>query len=119
MGPGFAPLTLSILLGVLGVGIALFGRGSGAEEAGAIPWRGIVLVCAALVLFGTYCCDLGLLPVVFLCAFMTALASSRNSVLSAVWIAAALALLCWLVFKVGLGLTLPLVGPVFGPLQVY
>jgi putative tricarboxylic transport membrane protein len=119
MGPGFVPLSLSILLGALGVGIALFGRSGGDEAAGAVPWRGIVLVCAALLLFGTYCRDLGLLPVVFLCAFMTALASPRNSIVSATWIAGALALLCWLVFKVGLGLALPLVGPVFGPLQVY
>lgn len=119
MGPGFVPLSLAITLGALGIALAVFGRGEDIEVSDSVPWRGIVLVSVSLVLFGTYVRELGLLPTVFLCAFLTALASRQNSIVSAVWIAGGLSLLCWLVFKVGLGLTLPLVGPVFGSFQVY
>lgn len=119
MGPGFVPLSLSIMLGGLGIALAVFGRDGGGEISGPIPWRGIVLTCVSLVLFGAYCREIGLLPAVFVSSFLTALASRQNSIVSAIWIAGALSLLCWLVFKVGLGLTLPLIGPAFGSYQVY
>ncbi|MGK9287002.1 tripartite tricarboxylate transporter TctB family protein [Sinorhizobium meliloti] len=119
MGPGFVPLSLSIILGVLGIALAVFGRSEGSDVPGSVPWRGAALVCISLVLFGALSRDLGLLPIVFLCGFLTALASPQNSIVSAGWIAAALSLLCWLVFKVGLGLSLPLLGPVFGSYQIY
>ncbi|WOS66186.1 tripartite tricarboxylate transporter TctB family protein [Sinorhizobium fredii] len=119
MGPGFVPLSLSIMLGILGIALAAFGRSESADAPGSAPWRGGALVCISLVLFGAYSRDLGLLPIVFLCGFLTALASPQNSVVSALSIAAALSLLCWLVFKVGLGLSLPLIGPVFGSYQIY
>jgi putative tricarboxylic transport membrane protein len=119
MGPGFVPFSLSVMLGLFGIALAIFGRSDENEAPGRVPWRGASLVCISLALFGTYCRDLGLLPIVFVCSFLTALASPRNSIVSAGWIAAALSLLCWLVFKIGLGLSLPLVGPVFGPYQIY
>ncbi len=119
MGPGFVPLALSIMLGGLGVALTVFGREEEADATGPVPWRGMILACASLVLFGAYCREIGLLPAVFVCSFLTALASRQNSIVSAIWIAGALSLLCWLVFKIGLGLTLPLIGPAFGPYQVY
>lgn len=120
MGPGFIPMALAVILGALGVAVALAGTVKHAEaEAGPVSWRGIVLVCVALVIFGAYGKSLGLVPVVFVCSLITALASTRNTVLGAVGISAALALLCWIVFKLGLGMSLPTIGPVFGPLQIY
>ncbi|WP_102961230.1 tripartite tricarboxylate transporter TctB family protein [Mangrovicella endophytica] len=120
MGAGFIPLTLSALLGILGAIVVAAGlRREGETEVGPVPWRGILLVSIALILFGAYGRSLGLVPVVFLCSAVTALASARNTVLSALAIAAALSALCWLVFKLGLGVSLPTVGPLFGPLQVF
>jgi hypothetical protein len=119
MGPGFVPLSLSIILGTLGIAVAVFGRNEGVDVSSSVPWRGVALVCVSLVLFGAYVRELGLLPTVFVCAFLTALASPQNSIFSAGSIAGALALLCWLVFKIGLGITLPLIGPIFGSFQVY
>lgn len=120
MGPGFIPLSLSLMLGALGLAIAFTGlRQHHLEEAGPLPWRGIALLGVALVLFGAFGRDLGLVPVVFLCAFVTALASVRNTLLSALSISVVLSVLCWVVFKLGLGVSLPTIGPVFGPLQVF
>lgn len=120
MGPGFIPLALAILLAVLGASVALAGAGKHDHaQAAPVPWRGIVLVCVALVIFGAYARALGIVPIVFLCALITSLASTRNTVVAALGIAVALAALCWAVFKLGLGLPLPTIGPVFGRLQVY
>lgn len=115
MGPGFFPVVLAFVLGALGAVIGLDGLRSEPEPTeGAIPWRGIVLICLALAIFAAGARDLGLVPVVLLCTFMTALASRRNSLVSAAAMAAIIATLCFLVFKVGLAVSIPTFGPVFG-----
>lgn len=120
MGPGFIPMSLAVLLAVLGATVAFVGMGKHDDaQAGPVAWRGIILVCVALVIFGAYARTLGLVPVVFLCALITSLASTRNTVVAALAIAVALAALCWAVFKLGLGLPLPTIGPAFGPFQIY
>lgn len=120
MGPGFIPLALAVMLGALGLAVALTGlRQHGEGEGGPIPWRGIALLGVALIIFGAFGRSLGLVPVVFICSFVTALASIRNTLASALGISATLAVLCWVVFKLGLGISLSTIGPVFGPLQVF
>jgi putative tricarboxylic transport membrane protein len=120
MGPGFIPLVLAIMLGALAIGVAFARSDPDEHQSGhPVPWRGIVLVSFALILFGAYGRSLGLVPVVFLAAFVTALASRRNSILAAGLIAAGLSGLCFLIFKLGLGVALPTVGPVFGPFEVF
>ena len=119
MGPGFIPLVLAIMLGALGIGVMLVRSDPDAHESGRpIPWRGIALVSFALILFGAYGRMLGLVPVVFLATLVTALASRRNSILAAFGIAVALSALCYVIFKLGLGVVLPTIGPVFGPFEV-
>ncbi|GLK82852.1 tripartite tricarboxylate transporter TctB family protein [Ancylobacter defluvii] len=120
MGPGFIPLALALMLGALGLAVMLTGLNKHGEgDSGPVPWRGIALVGVALVLFGAFGRELGLVPVVFLCSFVTALASVRNTLSSALGISAALAVVCWVVFKLGLGISLSTIGPVFGPLQIF
>jgi putative tricarboxylic transport membrane protein len=51
--------------------------------------------------------------VVVVCTFMVALASAKNSPLAALAIALSLAALCWLIFKVGLNVSLPTFGTLF------
>jgi hypothetical protein len=50
-------------------------------------------------------------PTVFIATFMSAFASHRTGVVSALVIAAGLTALCVIVFVVALSLRLPLVGP--------
>ncbi|KQT56901.1 MULTISPECIES: tripartite tricarboxylate transporter TctB family protein [unclassified Aureimonas] len=112
MGPGFIPMTLAILLAVFGLMIIVSGLKKDERiERTPVPWKGIVLILAALVIFGEFGSLLGLVPVVFVGTAIVALASAKNSVVSALTIAASMAALCWLVFKVGLGITLPTFGP--------
>ena len=102
MGPGFIPLVLAILIAVFGMVIGVTGlRKHERIEPSPVPWMGIALVVLALVIFGEFGALLGLVPV------------ARNTILSALAIAACMSALCWLVFKIGLGITLPSFGPLF------
>lgn len=112
MGPGFMPLLLGAALAVLGLGIAANGlRKPDTDPAGPIPWRGMVLVLGTIIFFGATIRGLGFIPVVFVSAFAAALSSLHNSPLFAALLALTLTVLCTLIFVVGLGLTVPLVGP--------
>jgi hypothetical protein len=88
MGPGYFPLVLAGLMALLGLAIVAKGLTAAAAER-----------------------ELGLVPCLFGAAFLSALASRRNGPASALVIAAALTLLCVLIFHYGLGLPLPLFGP--------
>ncbi len=63
------------------------------------------------MIFGEFGSLLGLVPVVFIGTAIVALASAKNSIVSSLTIAVCMSALCWLVFKVGLGITLPTFGP--------
>ena len=113
MGPGYFPLVLAGLMALLGVLIVAKGVTAAAAEGeiGPVPWRGVVLILAALVYFGAGIRGLGLVPSLFGAALLSALASRRNGPASALVIALALTLLCVLIFHYGLGLPVPLFGP--------
>lgn len=112
MGPGYFPLLLSGALGVLGVAILVKGVTAAASDTpiGPVPWRGAVLILGALIAFGASVRGLGLVPAVFVAAFLSALASASNSPLAALAIATALTLLAVLIFHFGLGVSVPLFG---------
>ncbi len=110
MGPGYIPTGLSAILGTLGLGLIFAGL-IGAEPP--VPWFPIFNVSVAIIVFGRLAGQAGLVPTVFATALLAALASARNSPLAAVAVAAILTLVSWLVFKVGLGVTMPTFGPMF------
>jgi hypothetical protein len=113
MGPGFMPLLLGCVLAVLGLGIAA--TGLRAKQADApppvVPWRGIVLTLGTIAFFGACIRGLGFIPVVAISAFAMAMASRRNNPLFSAMLAVGLCVMCVLIFVVGLGLIVPLVGP--------
>jgi hypothetical protein len=112
MGPGFMPVVLGGVLIALGIAVAAKGYGKPDTEAPAPwPWRGIALVLGTIIFFAATIRGLGFIPVVLISAFATALSSRRNDLLQALVIAVGLCLLCYLIFVVGLGLLVPLVGP--------
>ena len=62
MGPGYFPLVLAGALAALGVAIVAKGVTAAAAETpiGPVPWRGAILILAALVFFGATVRGLGL-----------------------------------------------------------
>ena len=111
MGPGYFPLVLAGLLVALGLVIVAHGLRHPTTGRLAIPWRGLVLILAAPVVFGLTVRGLGLVPTLMLVVLISAFASQRMSVPLALVLSAALTLFCVLVFSLGLGLPLRLFGP--------
>ena len=110
MGPGYFPLVLSGLLLLLGVVVMAKSVNMPLEVMGSVPWRGLVLILAAPVIFGATVRGLGLLIALPLAIVAAAAASRRTGVVTALALVAGLTLFCIVVFSYGLGLPLPLLG---------
>ena len=139
MGPGYLPLVLGVVLAGLGLvilGQVLFARlrASPAVSAtaagdqrvepaadttetdvvrGPTPWGRAGLLAAAVLVFGLLVDGAGLVPALFLTAFLASLAGRGTRPVRAVLIAAGLTLVCVVVFVFGLQLRLPLLGTWF------
>ena len=121
MGPGYVPLVLGAVLTLLGVALVATGLirrdrlvDEAAEARGDIPWRAIVLILAAVIIFGAGIEPLGIVPILLITAFVAAIADRRTSLRDAALIAIGLTVLCVLVFVVLLQLRLPVFGPWLG-----
>jgi hypothetical protein len=111
MGPGYFPLLLSVILMLLGAIIIASSFASQNQPLGPVPWRGLVLVLAAPVVFGLSVRKLGLAPAIVLTVVLAVYASRRSRLWLAAAMAAGLTIFCLAVFSYGLGLPLPLLGP--------
>jgi uncharacterized membrane protein len=111
MGPGYFPLLLSVILMLLGAIIIASSFASQNQPLGPVPWRGLVLVLAAPVVFGLSVRKLGLAPAIVLTVVLAVYASRRSRLWLAAAMAAGLSIFCLAVFSYGLGLPLPLLGP--------
>ena len=116
LGPGAFPLLLAGVLALLGLIIVVQAFRHPVAHVVTVPWRGIVLIILAPVLFGLTVRGLGLVASIALVVAVAAYASRRMSLKLAIAITGGLTLFCVLVFKVGLGLPLRLVGPWLGGL---
>ena len=108
MGPGMLPKALSVLLGALG----LLLLGSSFWEAGerltASSLRGPIFVFAGLVAFGLTVRPLGLVVAGPLAMFISAFASDEYKWIETIVSAILTTLFCIVLFKLALGLPIPL-----------
>ena len=111
MGPGYFPLVLSGVLLLLSAIIIGKGLTVPPTPFGDWPWRGVLLVLGAPLMFYFTIIGAGLVPTVFLVALMTAFASQRMKPLFAVALAAGLTVFCVAVFVWAIGLPITLFGP--------
>jgi hypothetical protein len=113
MGPGYFPLVLSGLMILIGAVIAIQSMREAeiAVHMHAVPWRGMALILASPVLFGLTVRGLGLLPAIAIVASISSFASRRMGIVLAAGITVVLTVFCVLVFNVGLGLPIRLIGP--------
>jgi hypothetical protein len=116
LGPGAFPLLLSGALALLGLVIVAQAFRHPAVHDMAMPWRGIVLIILAPILFGLTARGLGLVLSVALVVIASAFASWRMSVKVAAFLTIGLTIFCVLVFNVGLGVPIRLFGPWLGGL---
>lgn len=111
MGPGYFPVVLSGLLVLLGGAIVLRGlRHEGRVAFGSLPWRAILMIALAILCFAFFIRSLGLFVTVLLTAFLSCLADAKVTALKAATMALAMAVLCTLIFSLGIGLPIPIFG---------
>lgn len=112
MGPGYFPLMLSIVLGLLSI-LAFLTESDGPGELSLPPPRSILLVLVAPILFALTIRSLGLVLTVAIVAFVTSFASRSTTLREALLLSIALSAFCTVVFHYALALPVPLWGMLF------
>ena len=114
MGPAYFPVILSsllILIGALSVIRSFFKPGT---PVGTVAWKGLALVISSTVLFGFVVRGAGMAIALPLMVILSAYASTRFRWRYALALAAGVTVFCILIFQVGLGVPLPILGSWFG-----
>ena len=109
-GAGYFPLGLAIMLAILGSFVlfkALTIESEGGDPVGSFAWRPLLVIVAAIAIFGLMLEPVGLALTVPVLIIITSLAGDefrwRGVLISAV----VLTLFSWLIFVYGLKLTIP------------
>lgn len=103
MGPGFFPVSVGVILMLIGIAItvpALFREGM----IESVDWRALIVVPGSLACFALALPVFGLAPAIFVLVAVSTLAQSVVSAKGIILTAAFIALACYLVFDLGLGL---------------
>jgi hypothetical protein len=111
MGPGFFPVALGVILALAGLVIIITARLSVHEgEDKDLPpeWRGWFCICASIVAFVVLGKYGGLLPASFAIVFISALGDRDNTIFSAALLAAAICVVCVVIFWWALQVQFPL-----------
>jgi hypothetical protein len=111
MGPGFFPLTLGVILVLVGFAIGITGLTSERTRPHATyrpEWKGWLLICASLVAFIVFARYGGLVAATFATVFIAALGDRNNSWRSSGVLALAMVVVGVVVFGWALKVQLPL-----------
>lgn len=110
-GPGYFPLILSVMMALLG-GFVLFKsltiEVEGGDPIGHIAWRPLLVIVAAIAVFGVALPRLGLVITVPILIVMTSLAGDEFKWKGVVATAVVLTVGSWAIFVLGLKLVIPM-----------
>jgi hypothetical protein len=107
MGPGLMPVALSVLLIVFGIIVTI----TALRTSTLIPpisWRPMLTVTASVLGFALSAKSLGLVPAILIVLIVSSTADGRITRRQLGAMAICLPLAAWLIFDVGLGISLPL-----------
>ena len=110
-GPGYFPFGLGLLLALLGAFIlfeALTIETEDGEPIGDIAWKPLVVILAAVTLFGFLLPIAGMFITLPVLVLVSAWASDEFSLKGTIINAVILDVFSWVIFIKGLGLTIPL-----------
>ena len=109
MGPGFFPVALGCTLAGLGLIVLLlsFRLSAHAWDVPSIAWRSLLSILASVAVFSLIVERFGLVPATVALTLVAALAEPRFRGRRTLMLGAALSLLSWLIFTVGLQMSLP------------
>jgi hypothetical protein len=109
MGPGYFPVMLASLLVLIGIVVAVMAlRSSEVKVSSKIAWRPLIIVSAAIVLFGLIIKSAGLLVATFAMVLASRLARPGYPWVETIVLSAGLAVLCAAIFYYGLRIQMPL-----------
>ena len=109
MGPGYVPQMLSIILLVLGGLISIAALVTGSEPVEKPKWKPIGLVTIGIVCFALLFERAGLLPALVVLVLISSLAGEEFKLTEVLGNMVVLAILCTIVFKVGLGMNISII----------
>ncbi len=109
MGPGYVPRAIGWILVGLGGIISLHGVLRPAEQIERLHARPLFLTVIAIVAFASVLPRFGLVPALLPLIACAALAGRELGVLATLAIFIVMAVFCIVVFKIGLGMSLPIV----------
>lgn len=113
MGPAYFPIILGFVLAGIGLIVAIRGLLFEGEPLGSIAIKPAVLITLATLTFGILIRESGIIAAVIAVVLISASASSHFRLVPSLLLAFGMAAFCVIVFVVGLGLPLPVLG-VFG-----
>lgn len=114
MGPAYFPTILSSLLIVIGAISIIRSFLKPGTPIGTVAWKGLFLIIASTLLFGGIVRGAGLAIALPLLIIISAFASTRFRWQYALALAVGVTVFCILIFQVGLGVPLPILGSWFG-----
>lgn len=109
MGPGYVPRMLSLILLGLGVIICIVALVTTPEPVEKPQWKPITLVTIGVVCFALLFERAGLLPALVVLILIASLANDEFKLVEVIGNMVVLAVLCTLVFKVGLGMNISII----------
>ena len=115
MGPGYFPLMLAVIMGVLGLIVLVmsFVPADAQEPPGPTDWRGVGLILLSVLLFGLLLPFTGFLIAVLALVFLAAVASDESNMKETALLAIGLLIMGVGVFGYGLELQFPVLPPIF------
>jgi len=109
MGPGYFPLLLSKILGLLGFGIFISAFIKSEDKYIKADWRGLFFITLAVITFGFLLERLGFLASVAVSSLLSSFAIRPINLIGAVILVCGLSLFCTIVFVWGLKLPVQLI----------
>jgi hypothetical protein len=108
MGPGYFPVVLASLLLVIGIIVASMSLRSGEVKLPHFAWRPLIIVSAAVALFGIIINSTGLALSTFVMVVVSRLARPGYPWVETIVLSVALSILCAGIFSFGLKIQMPL-----------
>ena len=111
MGPGYMPMLVFGLLGLLGAAVILLGVRGEHDPLESWAWREMVLILGAMAAFGVLIERVGMGVSVAVVVVISGLADREQTIRGIAGLTVALVAICWLVFTLGLGLNVSFLPP--------
>lgn len=108
MGPGFFPISLGVIIAIIGVLIILPALARRGARGAAIEWRTGCLVIGSIGAFAFVVRSAGLIVATILCVIIGSLADRDTTWRLRMILAVAVTVFTVLIFKIGLNMSIPL-----------